>query len=124
MPANKKILIVDDSNTILLMVQMILRREGYELVTARDGADGVEKVRSHRPDLVLMDVMMPVMNGFEALQAIRSDSEVSATPVIMVTTRSEAENVESGYLSGCSDYVTKPINGAELLAKVRNLIID
>jgi len=124
MSATKKILIVDDSNTILLMVQMILRREGYELVTARDGADGLEKVRTHQPDLVLMDVMMPVMNGFEALQAIRADSTIAATPVIMVTTRAESENVESGYLSGCSDYVTKPINGAELLAKVRNLIID
>jgi DNA-binding response OmpR family regulator len=122
MTASKKILIVDDSNTILMMQQMILKKEGYQLVTAKDGVDGVAKTRAERPDLVLMDVMMPNMNGFEALQAIRADPEVCLTPVIMVTTRAEAENVESGYLGGCSDYVTKPINGAELLAKVRNLI--
>lgn len=122
MNQSKKILLVDDSATILMMQQMILKKEGYTLIVAHDGAEGVAKARAEKPDLVLMDVMMPRMNGFEALEAIRADDEVGAIPVIMVTTRAEAENVENGYLGGCNDYVTKPINGPELLAKIRDLI--
>jgi len=118
----KKILLVDDSSTVLLMERMILSKSPYDLVTARDGWEGVEKAKAERPDLILMDVVMPRMDGFEACRRLRADDETRQIPVIMVTTRGELQSVESGYESGCSDYVTKPINGLELLSKVRNYL--
>ncbi len=118
----KKILLVDDSSTVLLMEKMILSKSEYDVVTARDGVEGVEKARNERPDLILMDVVMPRMDGFEAVRKLREDDATKAIPVIMVTTRGELQSVETGYASGCSDYVTKPINGLELLTKVRSCL--
>ncbi|ACG71879.1 response regulator receiver protein [Anaeromyxobacter sp. K] len=118
----KKILLVDDSSTVLLMERMILAKSAYDVVTARDGQEGIEKARAERPDLILMDVVMPRMDGFEACRKLREHEETAAIPVIMVTTRGELASVETGYASGCTDYVTKPINGLELLAKVRSCL--
>ncbi len=120
--SRKKILLVDDSATILMMERMILSKGPYELVTAVDGEDAVAKAVSERPDLILMDVVMPKMNGFEAVRHIRQHSEVGTTPIIMVTTRGEMENVENGFSSGCNDYVTKPINAPELMTKLKALL--
>ena len=116
----KKILLVDDSNTILLMEKMVLKKTPYQVVTASNGEEAVARALSERPDLILMDVVMPKMGGFEACRKLREQEATRNTPVIMVTTRGEAENVEAGYESGCSDYVTKPIDATELLAKLRN----
>lgn len=118
----KKILLVDDSNTILMMERMILTKGPYDLLTASNGEEAVERALSHRPDLILMDVVMPKMNGFEACRRIRGESAIKDTPIIMVTTRGEVQNVEHGFESGCNDYVTKPINGAELMAKLRTYL--
>ena len=118
----KKILLVDDSSTVLLMERMILSKNDYDVVTARDGVEGVEKARSEHPDLILMDVVMPRMDGFEAVRQLRQEEETREIPVIMVTTRGELSSVENGYASGCNEYVTKPINGLELLAKVRSCL--
>jgi CheY-like chemotaxis protein len=118
--SKKKILVVDDSRTAVFVESMILKRGPYELLTASDGVEAVEKAVSEHPDLILMDVVMPRMNGFEACQALRRREDTQAIPIIFVTTRGEAENVEQGFGIGCSDYVTKPINGVELLAKVRD----
>jgi CheY-like chemotaxis protein len=118
----KKILLVDDSSTVLLMEKMILSKSEYDVVTARDGLEGVEKARCEHPDLILMDVVMPRMDGFEAVRKLREDDATRSIPVIMVTTRGELQSVETGYASGCSDYVTKPINGLELLTKVRSCL--
>jgi CheY-like chemotaxis protein len=120
----KKILVVDDSKTTLFMEQMILRKTPYEIVTAMDGQEALTKAVAERPDLILMDVVMPRMTGFEACRAIRERAETCHIPVILVTTRGEAQNVETGFASGCSDYVTKPIDSVELLAKVRNYVGD
>jgi len=121
---NKKILLVDDSQTILMMERMILTKGPYELVTASNGEEAVTKAFAEKPDLILMDVMMPKMNGFEACRRIRSDEATKKTPIIMVTTRGEVQNVEMGFESGCNDYVTKPINTTELLSKLRNYLGD
>jgi DNA-binding response OmpR family regulator len=120
----KKILLVDDSKTILLMERMILGNGAYELVTALDGHEGVEKARAELPDLILMDVVMPRMNGFEACRRIRAGETTSQIPVIIVTTRGEIESLEAGWESGCADYVIKPIDAHELLAKVQNYLGD
>jgi DNA-binding response OmpR family regulator len=118
----KKILLVDDSSTILMIEKMILAKASYALLTAKDGEEAVQKAVSERPDVILMDVVMPKMDGFAACRALRQRDETRGIPIIMVTTRGEPENVETGFESGCSDYVTKPINSAELLAKLRNLL--
>jgi CheY-like chemotaxis protein len=120
----KKILLVDDSNTVLLLERMILSQERYEVVTARNGVEGVAQARAEQPDLILLDVVMPQMGGLEALAAIRADDTTRHIPVIMVTTRSEPASLETGFARGCNDYVTKPVNSSELLAKVRNLLGD
>jgi CheY-like chemotaxis protein len=118
----KKILVVDDSRTTLLMEQMILRKAPYDLVTAMDGQEALRKAVEEQPDLILMDVVMPKMTGFEACRALRLRPETSGIPIILVTTRGEAENVETGFASGCSDYVTKPIDSVELLTKIRDYV--
>jgi CheY-like chemotaxis protein len=118
----KKILLVDDSATILMMERMILTKGPYDLVTAANGEEAIAKARSERPDVILMDVVMPKMNGFEACRAIRADADLRDTPIIIVTTRGENANVEAGFESGCNDYVTKPINSTELLTKLRNVL--
>jgi DNA-binding response OmpR family regulator len=122
--SRKKILLVDDSNTILMMEKFILRNGPYEIVTATNGEEGVRKASEHQPDLILLDVIMPKMGGFEACRLIRDAEETKSIPIIMVTTRGEAANVEAGWSNGCTDYVTKPINAIELLAKVRNFLGD
>lgn len=118
----KKILLVDDAETILMMERMILNKAGYELITAKDGQEAVTKATAERPDLILMDVVMPKMNGFEACKQLRGHDTTKTIPIIMVTTRGEAENVESGFESGCDDYITKPINGLEVLSKVKSAL--
>ena len=122
MPNKKKILLVDDSKTVLMMEQMILNKAAYELVIANDGRQAIEKANDEHPDLILMDVMMPEMGGFEACAHLRSVEATRGIPIIMVTTRGEAEAIEQGYASGCSDYITKPINGMELLSKLKNYL--
>ena len=120
--SRKKILLVDDSNTVILMEKMILAKGPYDIVVAKDGQEGVEMAAAQKPDLILMDVMMPRMTGFEACKRLRSQKHTAAIPVILVTTRGEEASVKNGYDSGCNDYVTKPINGGELLSKVRGYL--
>jgi DNA-binding response OmpR family regulator len=119
---NKKILLVDHSQTSLFLERMILRQGPYDLVTAADGEEGVREALAQRPDLILMDVVMPRMNGFQALRELRARPETRQTPVILVTTRGEPANVEEGWESGCSDYLTKPIDPEELLTKVKSCL--
>ena len=118
--SKKKILVVDDSRTALFMMTTILRKERYELVTACDGEQALEMAAAERPDLILMDVIMPRKTGFEACRELKRREDTKAIPVILVTTRGEGENVEAGFQSGCNDYVTKPINALELITKVRD----
>ena len=118
----KKILLVDDSNTVLLMEKMILAKGPYDIVTARDGVEGVSKAKSEQPDVILLDVMMPNLDGLAACAAIRADEATAHIPIVMVTTRGEEKNMEQAYRNGCTDYVTKPINGLELLTKLHNIL--
>lgn len=120
--ALKKILLVDDSATTLMMEQMVLRGHPYEIVTAKNGREAVSAASNEAPDLILLDVVMPEMNGFEACRQIRQQDGTRHVPIIMVTTKGEEHHVETGFESGCNDYITKPINGAELLTKVRGYL--
>ena len=117
--SRKKILLVDDSNTILQMEKLILRNEPYDLLTAANGEEAVSKAAEHLPDLILLDSIMPKMSGLEACRLIRQNPEIARTPIIMMTTRTETRNTDS---NGWDDCVAKPINAVELLAKVRALL--
>ncbi|PTL83209.1 PleD family two-component system response regulator [Vitiosangium sp. GDMCC 1.1324] len=116
----KKILLVDDSSTVLLLHRMMLSHCGYELLTARDGQEALDKASTERPDLIFLDVLMPRMDGFQTCRALRSRTETRDVPIILVTTRGEPHYVRQGFESGCTDYITKPFDGEELLAKVRS----
>jgi DNA-binding response OmpR family regulator len=115
----KKVLLVDDSETVLMVEKVVLGRGPYDVVTARDGEEALERAVMESPDLILLDVMMPRMNGFEVCKRLRELEATREIPIIFVTTRSEGENVEEGYRLGGNDYVNKPFTGAELLAKLR-----
>ncbi len=118
----KKILLVDDSKTALLMEKMILGKAGHELVMAADGEEALQKASEECPDLILLDIMMPNMDGIEVCRRLRAQEATRSTPIIMVTTRGEEEFVEEAFGSGCTDFVTKPINGLELATKVRTYL--
>jgi CheY-like chemotaxis protein len=118
----KKVLLVDDSNTVLMMEKMILAKGPYDIVTARDGVEGVAKAKSERPDAILLDVMMPNLDGLSACAAIRAEPSTAHIPIVMVTTRGEEANIETAFRNGANDYVTKPINGLELLSKLSNIL--
>jgi CheY-like chemotaxis protein len=113
---NKKILLVDDSCTARLVNRMIFsQKSNYVLISAVDGKEAVERAHREKPDLILMDIVMPRMTGLEACRALKKDKETEKIPVILLTTRGEEQYVQEGYASGCSDYLTKPVNDAELL---------
>jgi len=122
--APKKILLVDDSDTVLMMNRLILSKEGYGILIAKDGQQAVDLAFKERPDLILMDVIMPNVGGFDAVRALREKAETKDIPVIMVTTRGEEENIRRGFDVGARDYVTKPVNGGELIAKIRACLGD
>lgn len=117
----KKILVIDDSKTALMLQQMVLQR-AYDIVTAKDGPGGIAAAIAERPDLIVLDVVMPLMNGFETCRRLRAEEATRVTPIIMVTSRAHLDQMEEGFRSGCSDYILKPVRGLELLEKIRNCI--
>jgi CheY-like chemotaxis protein len=121
--ATRKILLVDDSKTALLMERsMVERHSSYQCVTASNGLEALEKAQSESPDLVVMDVVMPHMNGFEACKKMREQEKTKGIPIILVTTRGEEAYIEAGFQSGCNDYITKPINGQEFLKLLQSYL--
>lgn len=119
--SRKTILLVDDSKTTLFMEEMLLG-DSFHLVKAQDGESALAAATEHRPDLVLLDVVMPGIDGFEVCRRLRQDEATREIPIILVTTRGESGSVERGFVQGCTDYVTKPINGAQLVSKIRHCL--
>lgn len=117
----KKILAVDDERHIVRLVQVNLEREGYTVVTAFDGKEALEKVEAEMPDLVVLDVMMPYMDGFEVLQNLKKNASTRDIPVIMLTAKAQDADVFRGWQSGVDCYLTKPFNPKELIAFVRRI---
>lgn len=122
MPNSKKILVVDDVPVNIQLLVTYLSVEGYDVISAKDGHDAMKAVKEHQPDLVLLDVMMPKMNGFEVCKAIKSDDATKFIPVILVTALNELEDKVKGMVSGADDFLTKPFNKLELLVRVRSLL--
>ena len=117
----KKILAVDDERHIVRLVQVNLERQGYEVVTAYDGKEALEKVEAESPDLIVLDVMMPYMDGFEVLQNLKRNASTRDIPVIMLTAKAQDSDVFRGWQSGVDCYLTKPFNPMELIAFVKRI---
>lgn len=114
-----RVLVVDDVVQNLQVVGTMLRKEGYEVMPASNGLQALERVRVRKPDLILLDLMMPEMDGLEACRRLKADPAARQIPIIFLTASNEMEHLVSGFEAGAVDYVTKPFNGAELLARVR-----
>lgn len=118
----KQILVVDDEAPIRLLVQMNLKRAGYEVTTASNGREALEAVRAHHPDLIVTDVMMPEVDGFEVLRSLKADEATSSIPIVMLTAKVEDADVMQGWQSGADLYLTKPFNLRELLVFVERIL--
>lgn len=117
-PTDSRILIVDDTAENIRVIGAILQRAGCQIFIANDGLRGLEIARQVRPDLILLDVVMPEPDGFEVCRRLKADPELSEVPVVFLTSSSESDDVVRGFDLGAVDYVTKPFNAAELLSRV------
>ncbi len=118
----KKILIIDDHPDSVFLLQDKLEREGYEVITSYDGQTGLERAINELPDLVLLDVMMPGLNGIEVCRTLVNNPVTKDVPVILVTAKTEAENTKEGLQAGAFDYIRKPVNKVELLARINSAL--
>ena len=116
----KRILVIDDLPENVFMLQDRLEHEGYEVLTAYNGKSGIEKAQTELPDLILLDVMMPDINGFEVCKTLVGDDRTSDIPIILVTAKTDPEDIKEGLDAGAYDYIKKPINKIELLARVKS----
>ncbi len=120
----KRILIADDEPNIVISLEFLLRREGYEVVVATNGVAALDSVREQRPDLAILDVMMPQRNGFEVCQDLRGDPEMQGLRIIMLTAKGRDTEVAKGLALGADHYMTKPFSTRELVARVKALLAD
>jgi two-component system alkaline phosphatase synthesis response regulator PhoP len=118
----KKIMIVDDERNIVTALEFLLKRSGYEVRVANDGEDALKELESFVPDLVLLDIMMPAINGYEVCQTIRQIAHLQHVKIIMLTARGRGVDVAKGLAVGADAYITKPFGNADLLAKVKELL--
>lgn len=117
-----RVLVCEDEPDILTLISARLAREGYELITATDGREGLRLALEHRPDLVLVDWMMPGLSGLEVVAAVRAHPQVSATPVLMLTARAQQSDIDAAFAAGVDDFVIKPFRSGELQARVADLL--
>jgi DNA-binding response OmpR family regulator len=117
-----KILIADDEPNILVSLEFLMKREGYEVIVARDGVEALEAIRRERPRLVLLDVMMPRKTGFEVCQELRATEGEDRTQVLMLTAKGRDTDVAKGMALGADAYMTKPFSTRELVVKVREML--
>lgn len=120
----KRILIADDEPNIVISLEFLLKREGYEVVVATNGAAALASVREQRPDLAILDVMMPQRNGFEVCQDLRADPQMQGLRIIMLTAKGRDTEVAKGLALGADHYMTKPFSTRELVARVKELLAD
>jgi DNA-binding response OmpR family regulator len=116
------VLIADDEPNILVTLEFLMQREGHRVLLARDGDEALAQLHAHRPDLVLLDVMMPGKTGFEVCQALRADEALARTKVLLLTAKGRDTDVAQGLGVGADAYVTKPFSTRELAARVRELL--
>ncbi|WP_397543295.1 response regulator [Roseovarius salis] len=118
----KRVILIEDERNIIEAIRFILAREGWEVKTHSNGHDAVDVVRAQRPDLLILDVMLPGRSGFDILQEIRGDDDLNGVPVLMLTARGQDKDREMAERAGASRYMTKPFSNAEVLEAVRELV--
>ncbi|MGV8898219.1 MAG: response regulator transcription factor [Burkholderiaceae bacterium] len=120
---NYKILIADDEPNIVISLEFLMQQNGYEVATARDGEDAMQKITSFQPDLLLLDIMLPKLNGFEVCQRIRENSDWGRIKIIMLSAKGREIEVSKGIALGADAYVTKPFSTKDLIAQVQGLLV-
>jgi DNA-binding response OmpR family regulator len=118
----KRILIADDEPNIVISLEFLLKREGYDVIVAQNGAEALVRIRAERPDMAILDVMMPLRNGFEVCQELRQDPEFTDLRIMMLTAKGRDTEVSKGLALGADVYMTKPFSTRELVAKVKALM--
>jgi len=119
---SKKILIADDEQNIVISVEFLMKREGFVVSIAHDGEEALARIRADKPDLVLLDVMMPKKNGFDVCQEVRADAALAGVRILMLTARGRDTEVAKGMALGADGYMTKPFSTKDLVEKVRELL--
>jgi DNA-binding response OmpR family regulator len=117
-----KVLIADDEPNIVISLEFLMKREGHQVLVARDGQQALDLIRRERPDLVLLDVMMPLKSGFEVCQAVRADEALAGVKILMLTAKGRDTDQAQGLGLGADAYMTKPFSTKELAARVRELL--
>ena len=120
--SDKKILIIDDEFPMRYLIEHQLKREGFDVALAKDGPDGLTAVSKHKPDLVVLDVMMPGMDGFTVCENMRADEQLSRVPVIMLSAKTDVQSKRRGLEVGAAKYLTKPISPDDLTHHVRDVL--
>jgi DNA-binding response OmpR family regulator len=116
------VLVVDDDPVIQKLLQVNFELEGYKVITASDGVEGLARARADHPDAIILDIMMPRMNGLDVARALKADVETEAIPVLLLSAKAQASDVAVGMEIGADDYITKPFDPAELLERVGELL--
>lgn len=119
---SKKILIADDEQNIVISLEFLMKREGFQVSVANDGEEALARIRGDRPDLVLLDVMMPKKTGFEVCQEVKSDPALQSVKILMLTAKGRDTEVAKGLAMGADAYMTKPFSTKDLVAKVKSLL--
>jgi two-component system, OmpR family, alkaline phosphatase synthesis response regulator PhoP len=118
----KTILVVDDEQDLLDLIEYNLRKEGYQVLKAEDGLEGIQAARDHKPNLVLLDIMMPKMDGIEVCDVMRSDADLKHIPIIFLTARSDEKTEVEGLDKGADDFITKPISTTKLISRIKAVL--
>jgi len=116
------ILVVDDERDLLDLIEYNLKKEGFKVLKAENGEEGISKAKEHKPDLILLDIMMPKMDGLEAVEIMRKDDELKKTPIIFLTARSDEKTEIDGLNKGGDDYITKPISTTKLVSRIKAVL--
>ena len=117
-----RILVVDDEPTLVRLMEFVLAKQGHTMLVANNGEDGLAKARSEKPDLILLDIMMPRIDGYEVARTIRADADIAATPIIMLSAKAQDDDIKKGLELGVNEYITKPFSPEHLVHVVNDYL--
>ena len=120
--SKQTILVVDDERDLLDLIEYNLKKEGFKVLKAENGEEGISKAKEHKPDLILLDIMMPKMDGLEAVEIMRKDDDLKKAPIIFLTARSDEKTEIDGLNKGGDDYITKPISTTKLVSRIKAVL--